>query len=1190
MENVYYNKQAYHLININDSKFFSCNDIFNLYFGEIHIDRCQFQNISSTFGEAAIINLMLNSKLVIKNSIISDININHITVPLIKNTGKELNIYNVTINHAYTGLGYLIEYDYEYNDDNVIYVKDSLFDDVSPLFYGENVDLHVDNTKFLNLVTKSSYSPISSLKYGSNYINNCVINNISLFGSSLFDDYSSIYISNTVIDGVSTIYKPIIKSTYKNIKFDKVDLKNINIYGDDSECNLFNVDMGKNQDQLLIENSNITNIQSNGRIFNIKGSVADVQFNQVNINNSTSFGLFLTTNADENHIYFHNSTFTEVRNLNKHEMGLILLNRDIHVNITYSDFSNNESYSCGLLYFNQTRNLNYYVYKSTFYNNKSKMNGGIVSFIDESEDIENKYQKIFNVEYSVFQDNSVNYFGAVFYTSILNNYDITIHHTDFIRNTAGVAGGCIFLEQINKRIKGKIEYFMDPKRKLFYNKYINNTAKSHGINFATHPEKFIQTEKKETGVLEPISLKSGEPFNMVIELQDSLGNVVIDNEKYYSNIGIQMELLDENYNLVNTTDYYLPECITSFNNGLNFIRMSEMFIRKPGTYYLNIKAKTTIFYLLKETDCVYQLNIADCGTNEIKLYNSDGFYYCEEPKCRSHLNEDNVICIKGNDYINDPDLNHYICKDGMTGDNCDQYLYYNIDKYKNIHYTLTVSVTLIMVVVTIFIIINKHYLIINDLGFKSMMLISLGCIIENLSNMYVTSDNISNCYLHPLIMYIGFILIYIPYTVKTLISSTFGLKFNYSNRDYTLINSIFSTNIKQILFLSEKNNSSSCNLSHENNKSSITRENKSLNNLSDNRSLHNLYQDSVNKSCNNINNESKNYNMNGESSKYTLNNESTRGFVMENSDYFLSNLHSSKNLLLGSCRNLMTSGSGNLSAYTNTNKNLTISKRNATIGSFKNIEQIVNEPETSVNDINIEKMKKKKKQEDIEKNFKERIRNTYDTIVILILISLVLIIPLSLNKLLPRNSTLSASFMVNNSYAHVCPYAEYDIAFYIIKLILLLYNLTKFQDVNNGSYIYIDSKIISHLNIAWIVMDPCINIILYALFVDSKLVVAEELQYYSNLLCCCTLFFGYYYIIIHIILKNHGNDIWVYLLNLPKQKCIIHNSYSCECPTKKIEQYDENELKSFYEYVKFYNDYFNLRLFLVKIFRKNKIE
>jgi len=76
-------------------------------------------------------------------------------------------------------------------------------------------------------------------------------------------------------------------------------------------------------------------------------------------------------------------------------------------------------------------------------------------------------------------------------------------------------------------------------------------------------------------------------------------------------------------------------------------------------------------------------------------------------------------------------------------------------------------------------------------------------------------ESIGNCFLLYSLSSLGFMLIFIPFTIKVISSSTFSISFDYSDKDYIKMKNIFSSEIRKNLFLSEKTSacfdSKSCN-------------------------------------------------------------------------------------------------------------------------------------------------------------------------------------------------------------------------------------------------------------------------------------------------------------------------------------------------------------------------------------------
>ncbi|ORX80650.1 hypothetical protein BCR32DRAFT_245465 [Anaeromyces robustus] len=585
----------------------------------------------------------------------------------------------------------------------------------------------------------------------------------------------------------------------------------------------------------------------------------------------------------------------------------------------------------------------------------------------------NIYKKSININNVTLENNEAKYFGGVIYTNMTDTYQFMIKNTKFIKNKADVAGGVVFFERIDDDTKKIISFFSDDKSSFYKNVFLNNTAKSHGNIYATHPSKLIQ--KITTSDISEIS--SGNAISLTLELKDELDNTIIDNEKYYQNIAVQAELFDLKENPLNNQNYSIINNDSSFNNGLNIINNIKLLIQNPGIYYLKFTPKTHTNNILKNAYFNYKIKINDCDPNNVKFITKNNLFYCENPKCNKHCQKlKNYVCIKYNDNINDPELNVCECLKGWTGE-------------------------------------------------------------------------------------LWFLLIYIPFTKKLIISTAFSIKFDYSKRDYILMNNIFSPKLCRTMFLSEKNTDKNINIVGNNS-------NKNFNpKLSETQ----IFTKSSLDSCNNI---SSSLNISNSQSLYNANTK---------------------------------------------NDNSTDNKSQSNIIEYK-------------------------------------IENIFDDIVRIAYIDIILII---------HDKSLKDEQMNNYFFSKVCPQKQYPILINFCKFILLLYDISKFQSVLNGKFIYLDSKIIS-----------------YGLFYkDNELF--QQIQFYSNTINCCLIFILYYSLIVYIIFKNCENKRTFYFINIPGTKCIIHNSYSCGCELKEIRDYNDLELQSIEEYVYFYKEYFNSLIIIKNI-------
>lgn len=150
-------------------------------------------------------------------------------------------------------------------------------------------------------------------------------------------------------------------------------------------------------------------------------------------------------------------------------------------------------------------------------------------------------------------------------------------NTNIVNNYAGVAGGFVFSEQINDQIQ---DISLSLNNTHFNNTISDNIAKSHGNNFATHPFMFKLYEKsdKDNSDIKKYSSDTipGGSITFTLELQDGLGNKVIDSEKYYSDIGVQVELFDTQNNTVH--NYDISKIDNTFNNGNNNINYYYLYL------------------------------------------------------------------------------------------------------------------------------------------------------------------------------------------------------------------------------------------------------------------------------------------------------------------------------------------------------------------------------------------------------------------------------------------------------------------------------------------------------------------------------------------------------------------------------------------------------------------------------------
>eukprot|EP00833_Pecoramyces_ruminatium_P006664 jgi/Orpsp1_1/1180696/evm.model.c7180000074342.1 len=655
-----------------NSEFINCSNVIRIIYGTIYIENCKFTELYSLSGNSILINLMSHSSLTIKNTHIYNINNNNDIAPLIRSKGNTINFDNVTMENVNSKIGFLIENYGKNTDIDKINISNSHFNDICTLIYGYKTFFKMENTIFENIKSMSVNPVISSLSNSINILTNCIINNISLQGTSLFNDLSLTILKNTIIKNISTFYKPIFKITYNSIELYNVNIENIIIYGEINECSLLSVESGEKQYTVKFQNVNIFNTKSNGNIMNFIGYNSNILFENVFISNSDSYGSFLKCDSENNNITFQNTTFSNNINSNKFEKGLFYLKNNVNIDISNSIFNDNISHSNGILYFDKVKNFNFKINNSSFSNNNCDFNGGVINLIDNDNNLET-YNKSLIIEDGTFKNNTANFGGAI-YTNVIERYDILFENTKFYNNNAKIAGGAIFFEKINNEIKNKLFKYLKYEKKNYHNEFYNNHAVSHGDNYATHPVKFI----KRNDFQYDKSIYSGSYISLDFELYDDLENIVYDKEKYYV-IDINIELYDyTKKKITNTNSYYISKYDSLFSNGTITVNYFKILVENSNhTYYIKISAKNNSFQTLKNAEIFFDVFINECSKDLIKInLDSTNLFFCESPICKKSCQSlINYECIKGNDTVNNPEYNKCLCKKGYTGEICNEKIF-----------------------------------------------------------------------------------------------------------------------------------------------------------------------------------------------------------------------------------------------------------------------------------------------------------------------------------------------------------------------------------------------------------------------------------------------------------------------------------------------------------------------------------
>jgi len=86
-------------------------------------------------------------------------------------------------------------------------------------------------------------------------------------------------------------------------------------------------------------------------------------------------------------------------------------------------------------------------------------------------------------------------------------------------------------------------------------------------------------------------------------------------------------------------------------------------------------------------------DIKDCDPEQIKIFDKENFYYCENPICDDNcpITNGRAVCVKNNDiHINNIKYNKCECLDGFIGEQC------QLQDYAPLKYYLSIYIVIIL--------------------------------------------------------------------------------------------------------------------------------------------------------------------------------------------------------------------------------------------------------------------------------------------------------------------------------------------------------------------------------------------------------------------------------------------------------------------------------------------------------------
>lgn len=405
----------------------------------------------------------------------------------------------------------------------------------------------------------------------------------------------------------------------------------------------------------------------------------------------------------------------------------------------------------------------------------------------------------------------------------------------------------------------------------------------------------------------------------------------------------------------------------------------------------------------------------------------------------------------------------------------------------------------------IFILFNRNNSIIKDFGLVSYISITIGFLIKNDSSYYTMKDSLKSCYQDTVFSFIGFVLIFIPFSIKIIVSSTYALKFNNSKRDLILMSNIFSFPIFKCMFLTTKetqakynNLKSSSENPHMIASSSMKTITKRMNSESKSHGLNasqkynsstilnqkghkrNISADDPDKTIYNVNNDTgfkDGLKMNSKFS--TINNaklkESQNNFISSNK---LNILKSEE--LLGKNKNFSNDSISNYNLNEGSSSTNLLSRMSRSKSEMQILKRDISKSDMKINELNSKRynssssLKPSDSVSDIspQNKFETMVSVTYLEIMVLLSLFLILIVLLVIYVFVINKKEMKEEQMFNGLYAYVCPATNIPIAINVMEFILLLFIIFKFKVILSGRYIYIENKIICLIAIIWITLDP----------------------------------------------------------------------------------------------------------------------
>ncbi|ORX80569.1 hypothetical protein BCR32DRAFT_20538 [Anaeromyces robustus] len=751
--------------------------------GTMEFDNCIIDGINTILGNdllsLSVIEASFYTEVKITNSIIKNVHIKN-SLPLMRFYATYYTIENNYFYDCYTNNDYLMDL---YLTDPVttpelFKFNNNTFEDTASLFILDKSNLILNGLYIKNVVTSKvdpyiDYSDDPKIKI---YIRNSSFENIKLKSNSLIGGEANYNFKNIKLKNITTVEKPIFYAMRKNFKFTNIEADNIQGNGDYKYASFIYYDSESNiGSSLKVINATITNCHTNNPVIRIKGESNKINFENVVIGDTLSFGPVIDNSSDKSIVKINNSKLYSNQNIHDSTCGGLHLHNNISLNVNNTSFSFNENRNYGSsICIEDIKDMKLNINNCKFYDNKSLYGGAI--YLSSNED-SGLYDVEINMNNLYFEGNNAENYGGAIYS----NYDgFYLAHTSnlvFTNNNANIGGGALYSP---KTINTHLFSFKETS-------FISNTAQSYGKDVSSKPSYALLVSSYNNPL---ISLSSGNylSFNFVLYNEDDV--IIEDKTNFFSTIFMKASLYSQK-----GLTYQMSGNMCNFSGGqCNLDRIKV--IATPGLYDLIFEIENSND--IKIVGNKYSIEITNCKDNEVEMYSRNGLLYCETPICYDECPVGNrAVCVSAGLYnINSQRKNKCQCYDGYDGIECDIKIMIDLSYLFELFKMYSIPFISLNLINILFVIKNRKKRIIHDTGIYKNVLVSIGLLIIYSGFYFIKTDNYYTYAAYFLLRISGSLLILFIFSLIILNGCELGVE-NIENEKVKFISSSSNKDITE---------------------------------------------------------------------------------------------------------------------------------------------------------------------------------------------------------------------------------------------------------------------------------------------------------------------------------------------------------------------------------------------------------